>query len=419
MLHAWKYTPEDLAGRLLFHGSCERWTRPQPITGMDSCFWTAPGSPLVAQTYISRSGGQALVTLHNSSMEQLVPPAPHSVGWAIATRLGAKAENVELEYGMPKRWTVAGNPIRYRDVKVYLESLGYTVNSGEPIWVNTVTDPDSHESIVLPKAGRTHGRLIMIELDEGCRIFNMAHEEGDLSDPQHLAITTFTKAFEAGYDAVQINDFCQSPSYGNVGHLAIGLSQQAVDRLHKQGKMISIAAGHDDFDAYGGISANPHGLTQDFLRWHVGVVAQALVHGKPVPPGVIEWHSQALEELINGNENVSIQVGLDPHCIRQDDLGASKADELLINELILKIHSGWTPGPDYSFVMDRDGRIAPSNPDDPLALALTRAVIQSKTMVPVQAKVLNSLGRPATANDLSYAMAYWRNPPAAYPKSVG
>lgn len=405
----WRYTPDDLAQRLLFHGSLEPWRKFTPTPGMDGCFWACEGNPLIAQTYISRSSGQAMISFHSHSLDHQVAPMEHgSIAWMVAQKLGASAKDIEYQAGRAVRWTPTGNPVRYRDVMQHIESLGYAPNVNEPLWLQTRTVPGTFDYAILPKEARSHGRLLLIEPDEAFRVFDMANEEGDLQDLQYQYVETFSQAFERGFDAVKINDFCQSPSWGNVGHFAHGLSSAAITRLHGAGRTMAIAAGHDDFSSETGGTSRT--LTEDFLQWHFSQVVRALCYGVPVPAEVISAHRDRIDALITQNETVWIHSPIDALTLDERTLAPDTENSA---QLEAQLQSGWVPDESFGFRVEMNGEVRPPTENADESGALLRAIKSSGLIVPVATHLVDPFNMPFPATALAFAANYWSDPPAA------
>lgn len=304
----WLYSKDELRSSLLFHGSCEPWRTAEPRGGgYDGVFWTTE-DPLTAQTYIPDWGWKIITGMSRWDLDQRVRPNRNCPLWSIAMTLGATAEVFEYDLDRASSWREGGNPITYRDVANRLEELGYANVDDEYRYRLKIEGSE-----VLPDSRTPLGRLIIVEPPEAMTCFDMAKGvDHDLMDPQYHHIRAFKDAFAAGFEAVVINDFAQSPKMGNIGHLAIGLAPETASRLHREGRIISIPATHRDFTWPMGRYPNDFS-TPDFDHWHFTEVCRAVARGDAVPSHVLADHETRFNDLRNSplDEILIIPCGID------------------------------------------------------------------------------------------------------------
>ncbi len=311
----WKYRKDELRSALLFHGTCEPWLHPTPRGGgYDGVFWAAE-DPLTAQTYIPEWGLMVLTGLDRWDLDKEVRPDRSCSFWEIAQELGADAIVYEYDIDRASCWKDTGKPVTYRQVAQRLEEMGYKVDDNEyryRLKLFSRTEDGKTLRAILPKDRTPPGRLILVEKPDDLRVYDMAKGDPDLTDIEYHNIRGFKQAFEAGFDAVKINDFAQSPKMGNIGHSSIGLSPETAKRLFSEGRIVSIAATHRDFTWPMG--SYPEAFsTPDFDQWHFIEVCRALARGDAVAPEVIEDHAQRFEELQTqqGDQPLVVAGGID------------------------------------------------------------------------------------------------------------
>ncbi|MEW5423941.1 hypothetical protein [Amorphus sp. 3PC139-8] len=221
-------TAAELAsGPLLFHGTLAKVDgalRP----GGDGVFWTADSST-VAQSYIPAAGVSAIVP--QCLDWELGSRFPPSAGDDLLTRVacqlaGCTIEDLRIETDSVGRTTsyriVDGWPC-YRDVMEHLASLGYSFERG---WAEVKLRREE----IMPASWSELGSLVILHIPEIDVVDISGGREGDLLEPQHLALSRFDEARACDADAIAISDFLQSKTLGNVGHRAIGLLPRALER---------------------------------------------------------------------------------------------------------------------------------------------------------------------------------------------
>lgn len=221
---------EAMAG-LMFHGTAEPLDGPLRPGGYDGVFWTAD-NPAVAQNYIPRSGGSALVQVQGYELRDRVRPSMHSAQTRAAVIMSGTMPDVEWGTdGRARSWTIPpGWPTNGELLEWFRETLGYEdARPDRGFWAMTRGVGETLE--FLPADHRMPGQLMICDL-AGLRLFDAASgREGDLQDPDHKDLDLFRRVEARGWDGIVINDFCQSPVHGNVGHRSWGVFASAMDRV--------------------------------------------------------------------------------------------------------------------------------------------------------------------------------------------
>lgn len=228
---------EPAKTRRLFHATCESFDGPPRPGGYDGVFWTAEHSA-TAQTYIPASGGSTYIRLSSFELESSVRPRRFDVLYAVAKMIGPEASDIRYDdRGDPVSWRQPPGYARVRDVVRHIEEvLGYSnLSNAQGVFQYEVrTDgrvPGTEDPRVVPADYRMPGSLLIVEGFEGMRFLNMATGESDLTAVQYHRLKTFRRAEADGYDGIVIDDFAQSKTWGNVGHLSIGFFAHAIPRL--------------------------------------------------------------------------------------------------------------------------------------------------------------------------------------------
>ncbi|WP_455233289.1 hypothetical protein [Geopseudomonas aromaticivorans] len=409
--HSWLLTPQELSKTLLFHGSIEPWQLARPRAGgYDDCFWTSD-CPLIAQTYIPKWGGEAMFSISRWDRDREVCPQRQSMIWEIAKQLGASATDITWRNdGRAESWRDTGKPVTYQQVFDHLLSLGYEPRDGEFFRVKDIyiTNEDGEQVLMpVPADRQPFGRLVIVDRPASLALYDLTEgREPDLTDKQYHKVDTFQKAFEAGYQAVLINDFAQSPRYGNVGHTSIGFSSRAIGALFDEGRVISIPATHRDFPC-----ARGDYLTEDYLQWHFSEVTRALALGFPVPTAVIDAHQERFDALLadlNDDAQLLVPVTLDGARAYDIALPAAGSDPVAAED-VAAISNGLRQGlfeqGDATFTLSAHGRLTCLR-----GATLVEAAEQQGACLTVNASLSDQEGRTVTCGRLREALDYARAP---------
>lgn len=225
------------AARLFhFHGTMEKFESDPAGGGYDGVFWCAD-SPAVAQCYIPASGLESLMSKGGYQLGERVRPDRHSDWYGMVVQMGRESPSVEWgPNDQARSWAVPPGYPTYGDVCDWIEgTLGYPNEARYPDRERAYRIKVTYEGgrqAFLPSAHMAPGRLLVVDGLADLRFLDMAAgRDGDLTDLDYHKIRTFRRAEAEGYDGVIINDFCQSRTHGNVGHLSWGVLPGALHRI--------------------------------------------------------------------------------------------------------------------------------------------------------------------------------------------
>lgn len=242
------HTPERVGGAVavatlpkrLYHGTGEPIIGELSPGGSDGLLWMTD-SPAIAQTYIPDSGLSVLLLLSHRDEEPVVP-TPYTI--AVAKHLGYGVEATWDQFGRAKSWKwhdAGGATAGFRTgelCEVLERVLGYVPDRSEQNFhrkyaikfelvdgVERILPADYHAPGEVFVFSPTGGDLRMADWIDGNA------REGDLQAPDHLRLGDFRALEEAGYDGVIMPDFCQSETWGNVGHTSWGFFRSGLPKL--------------------------------------------------------------------------------------------------------------------------------------------------------------------------------------------
>lgn len=225
------------ARRLLYHGTGEHFDEPAADGSFDRLFWTAPRAD-IAQTYIP-AALQRSVGFNFFTVRERVRPALHkdddSFLFDLACQVYGRPVDADPHYdnlGRLQSWRLPADFPTGRDVAGMLRGLGYDfdLDRGGFAFVRVSMNAQGKETLE-PANYRMPGRLFVVLPPPDLIVADLRQgDEGDLLAPDHLRLDDFARAASAGAEAVLINDFCQTKSWGNVGHIAYGLTRAGLAR---------------------------------------------------------------------------------------------------------------------------------------------------------------------------------------------
>lgn len=221
-------------GSLLFHGTIEPFES-DLAPGIDGVLWFSD-SPGIAQLYIPCSG-MSLFT----SPELLAKPKNDAGVQAVQRYIGIHYDydDVDWDPRNPTRAIAWPRPEGFdglptpKDVEELLEKAGFVIDRtryNPSVQIDVYRDQNG-DLQVLPPGDCREGRLFIATPTRDMRIYVMAKGEGDLMDTQYTKYDDFRDLEDEGYDGVLIDDFAQSREWGNLGHLSIGLFEEATRDL--------------------------------------------------------------------------------------------------------------------------------------------------------------------------------------------
>lgn len=214
---------------VLFHGTGEPITGPLK-TGGDGLFWVSD-HPAIAQQYIPAAGSNLYWSSPSMyDLDRRVVPNLNDSNYKLA-RLITSLDAVFVErdaYGMAQSWSLPPEWPTYGQVQDFvIGELGYDVKDGA--WLKC--EFENGEEVIRPNSWSKPGKVYMTLFDELNLLDLRKGDEGDLSSPDHLLFSAFELAEENGYDGVIINDFAQTDNYGNLGHIAWGLTEKTIRKM--------------------------------------------------------------------------------------------------------------------------------------------------------------------------------------------
>ena len=184
---------------------------------------------------------------------------------------------------------------RHRDVLRYVRDvLGYTPQEGTKALFELKERSRGEDGgfEFMPASYRMSGALYVLLPQEPLRFYDLAAgREGDLTDLEYHKHEVFAKAAAAGFDGVRINDFMQSPSQGNYGHVSLGLLPAGI------AKVTATALPCTHFD-YGTLPRGHTGETPDFIAGHGALVAAAMARGDTVRPEVRDFYPALIAAVV-------------------------------------------------------------------------------------------------------------------------
>lgn len=234
----------------LFHGTSEPIEGALRPGGYDNILWHAE-NPAIAQSYISPPRKIRYNPQNSYAIDDPIYKA-------LADILGyGHYQNIERDkQGRPTSWTVNKKRIPEEEIHRILQNeFKYS-----PIMPSEDYHLLMHKNQIMPSDYRTLGTLHIGLPRKPLNLADWTDVEGDLTDPQYHKLSKFHKLQDLGYDGVIINDFLQSPEWGDTGHKSWGLFDRGIDKMQYH----SIPAKHYDAKEFRDWQ---RGITPDFLEW--------------------------------------------------------------------------------------------------------------------------------------------------------
>jgi hypothetical protein len=266
----------------LFHGTSEDLVDDLRPGAYDGLFWTAENSA-VAQSYIPSSGGSTFCSVPSFQLSQTVRPSKSDPFYTIAKSIGPAPQDADVtwdRFGRATSWRVPDGAATYLDVAKHIESvLGYENKGiGGDKTYELQTDgwnAQTQEHRIVAANFKRPGSLVIATGFEGMRFLDISQGDPDLTDVQYHSHKLFAQAREQGFDGVVIDDFCQTKTWGNVGHRSVGFFDHAVARLKTT--IIPVVR----FE-WGPTSADLQVVdTPEFTAWHLAQKAQRVAREAP------------------------------------------------------------------------------------------------------------------------------------------
>lgn len=238
------------AGSEIFHGTLEDFSDDLRPGGYDKVAWFAD-MPAIAQLYIPRSGGTTYADARG-----LRYPSQQSSTQEIQKAIG-------IEYDISKvKWDRHGRPDSFpspkgmddipseQEIESRLQQKGW--------------NPKEHGiyafrfdgSRLMKPDEKQQGRLFVGVTKRPMKLWLKSKGESDLQDLQYHDLSGFEAAKAIGLDGVLIDDFAQSESYGNFGHISVGIFGPALKDI--QFKAVPATYEEWDYKNKGATEAWPH-----------------------------------------------------------------------------------------------------------------------------------------------------------------
>lgn len=263
---------DEPAKGLLFHGTGEPIVGQLKTGGYDDVLWTST-SPAIAQTYIPRSGISLYLHRPDGWQEKdKVRPQQHSAWYELAKQIsGEDCFDITMRRGEVDSWRTPKDWPTYGECWGFVTSqngLGYPDESMIQVYTSTSGEGWIH----LPASYKLQGQLFMAvgNVDDFADLRRSS--EPNLMDVEYHQTDLFKQAWDRDLFGVKINDFAQTKTWGNVGHLSYGLGPKAAE----QTKWIAIPATNfepcsfDDFNS----------VTPEVRSWHEAMTQK---YGVSVP----------------------------------------------------------------------------------------------------------------------------------------
>lgn len=239
----------------VYHGTCVKIEGELKGGKYDRILWTA-FTPAVAQSYIAESGTLSLLRVPRY-LEDCVEPEDV---WTQIANMAGYFFNIckQDSNGDILQWQWIDKTPTYGDLVKYLENdLGYKREGDYYEIKRTFTESGL---MVHPANYKKEGELYFIDTPEDLKVFDMTNIDNDINNPQYNELASFEAIKKAGYDAVLISDFTQSKRWGNVGHTALGIFEESLEKI----SYFSIPAKNFDWDL-----DLTFQLTPDYICWFV------------------------------------------------------------------------------------------------------------------------------------------------------
>jgi hypothetical protein len=242
-------------GSKLFHGTIESFSGGLRPGGYDEVAWFAD-SASIAQLYIPPSGSSMLTSADNLRL-----PVERADVQAVQKAIGIEYDLSKVKWqrnGQPESWPLPNGwkkmPTK-QDVAERLEKIGY--KPGDYGNYQFMFNGDK----LLAPGEKQQGTLFIGTTKRDMKLWVKARGEGDLQNLQYHDLKGFRAAEALGLDGVLIDDFAQSKSWGNLGHLSVGLFERSL----KDVSFETVPATYEEWDRKDETTAWPHKGNVDFM----------------------------------------------------------------------------------------------------------------------------------------------------------
>ena len=290
-LKLWSMTPDEIIKDALFHGTGEEFEGSLKKGGYDKIVWFAE-APDVAQAYIPASGSTITGWIPSYASDNDPIGRDEQALLKIAKMKGYDHEVVRDQHGRPEyvKWT-KGKSFTYKMAREAMKELGY-----DPHKIGTKLKLYKDE--VQAADFKMPGRVFIAFGVKDLKLFAYDEEGPDpgLVDPQYNHLSAFEKIRHRGYDGIRINDYVSTDTWGPMGHKSIGVFDSGLRKL----SVLSFPARNFDWPEN---TKDWNKVTEDFSKWHRGVVDQAIKDGHDVPEKVLKFHG--IEKITEANAGLA------------------------------------------------------------------------------------------------------------------
>lgn len=226
---------EELEKDLHFHGTSVKNIN-KLITGGDNILWTSD-SIQISQNYISDFSN--LIIYNDISAENRISDSfdkifpTNKFDLLKLEIMGYEVKGEKDEYDNFKSYSVFKNEERVNiptthDFELFMSNNGYFKEDNK--YKIKISYSENKIKLINGKE-KKQGELFLIKGISKLNILDISLDESDLLNKQYTKYELFSKLNEYGYDGIKINDFLNSDYYGNLEHISIGLTKEALKKV--------------------------------------------------------------------------------------------------------------------------------------------------------------------------------------------